>query len=207
MAGDHALCCSHNGVYRRHNHVRDRLFALAESANWRPELEVALPVSRTRPADILLRGCDPRPLAIDVTISHPLRFSASSAVRGGRTSAAEEAENRKIALGKQACKDVGWGFLPFAVDVTGGFGHNSSWGHNSPWPWHRAEGRCCAWQPPCPAADHAPHTNCHTTHALYPPWTADPPVVPHTLLHVPTRTSGPRTLTSHPCRIVHLGRG
>jgi hypothetical protein len=122
VAGDHALCCSHNGVYRRHNHVRDRLFALTEAANWRPEVEVALPGSRLRPADVLLRGCDPRPLAIDVTISHPLRFSASSAVRGGRASAAEEAEIRKIALGKQACQAVGWGFLPFAVDVTGGFG-------------------------------------------------------------------------------------
>ena len=37
-------------------------------------------------------------------------------------SAAEEAENRKIALGKQACQAVGWGFLQFAVDVIGGFG-------------------------------------------------------------------------------------
>ena len=37
-------------------------------------------------------------------------------------SAAEEAENRKIALGKQACQAVGWGFLQFAAEVIGGCG-------------------------------------------------------------------------------------
>ena len=80
-AGDHALSCPSNGTYRRHNHLRDRLFGLGQLAGWAPELEQAIPGSRDRPADLLFRAAGPPPLAVDVTVSHPLRSSASTAVR------------------------------------------------------------------------------------------------------------------------------
>ena len=104
-SGDHALCCAHNGLYRRHNHVRGALYQLAKSANWSPVLEAALPNSSHRPADILLRSAEARPLAIDVTIVHPLRPSDSLAVRVQRsTSAAADAEVQKSARNRQACE-------------------------------------------------------------------------------------------------------
>ena len=91
--GDHALVCSGAGLYRRHNLVRDSVFRLAHEAGWAPELEANLPNSRTRPADILCRATFGKPLAIDVTISHRLRLTASfgdawggcSSCRGRRT--------------------------------------------------------------------------------------------------------------------------
>ena len=94
-AGDHALSCATNGTYRRHNHLRDRLFTLSQLAGWTPELEQTIPGSRCRPADLLLRSAASRPLAVDVTVSHPLRSSAPSAVREGRSSAAGEVERAK----------------------------------------------------------------------------------------------------------------
>ena len=121
-AGDHALSCPSNGTYRRHNHLRDRLFGLGQLAGWAPELEQAIPGSRDRPADLLFRAAGPRPLATDVTVSHPLRPSASTAVREGRSSAAAEAERAKVVQSKGACRAAGWDFSPFGVDATGGLG-------------------------------------------------------------------------------------
>ena len=121
-AGDHALSCPSNGTYRRHNHLRDRLFGLSQLAGWAPALEQAIPGSRDRPADLLLRTAGPRPMAVDVTVSHPLRSSASSAVREGRSSAAAEAERAKVVQSKAVCQAAGWDFSPFGVDATGGLG-------------------------------------------------------------------------------------
>ena len=121
-AGDHALSCPSNGTYRRHNHLRDRLFGLSQLAGWAPELEVSIRGGRNRPADLLLRSVAARPLAIDVTVSHPLRSSASSAVRDGRSSAAGEGERAKVAQSRGPCTAAGWDFCPFGVDTTGGLG-------------------------------------------------------------------------------------
>ena len=118
---DHALSCPSNGTYRRHNHLRDRLFGLGQLAGWAPELEQAIP-GRDRPADLLFRAAGPRPLAVDVTVSHPLRSSASTAVREGRSSEAAEAERAKVVQSKASCHAVGWDFSPFGVDATGGLG-------------------------------------------------------------------------------------
>ena len=125
VAGDHALSCPSNGTYRRHNHLLDRLFGLSQLAGWAPEIEQAIPGSRDRPADLLLFFViivGPRPLAVDVTVSHPVRFSAASAVREGRSSAASEAERAKIVQSKAVCQAAGWDFAPVGVDATGGLG-------------------------------------------------------------------------------------
>ena len=122
VAGDHALCCAHNGLYRRHNHIRGALFHLAQSANWSPVLEKQLPNSLDRPADLLLQNLDSRPTAVDVTVVHPLRPSASVAVRAQRDSAAADAEAQKIARNRVVCEGAGWNFMPFGLEVTGGLG-------------------------------------------------------------------------------------
>jgi hypothetical protein len=120
--GDHSLCCPASGMYRRHNRVRDTLFSLSQKAGWAPELEVAIPGTRDRPADILLRSGFPKPLAIDVTISHPLRVSAPVAARGEATSSAEAGEHAKQAAEANLCHLVGWGFRAAGFDTAGGMG-------------------------------------------------------------------------------------
>ena len=124
--GDHALTCPSAGLYRRHNIVRDAIYRLAHEAGWAPELEVTLPSGGDRPADILCRATFGKPLAIDVTITHPLRLSASSATRGEVASAAEAAEARKRLASAEICSVAGWGFRPMALETTGGLGSGAS---------------------------------------------------------------------------------
>ena len=120
--GDHALSCPSTGLYRRHNRIRDAFFELAHDAGWSPELEVSLPGLAERPTDILCRSTFGKPLAIDVTISHPLRLSAPIAARGEVAAAAEAAEQRKRHTSLSACANAGWGFRAVAMETTGGFG-------------------------------------------------------------------------------------
>ena len=171
-AGDHALSCPSNGTYRRHNHLRDRLFGLGQLAGWAPELEQAIPGSRDRPADLLFRAAGPRPLATDVTVSHPLRPSASTAVREGRSSAAAEAERAKVVQSKGARRPVGtsphsaWTLLGasgqqpvcfasgWQKHLQCGLGQTQrpcrrTWGHRTLSPSPRGGGRCSAGPPRC----------------------------------------------------------
>ena len=121
--GDHALCCPSTGMYRHHNRIRDTLFHLAQAANWNPLLEAPLGSSLERPADVLLRAsADTRPVAVDVTVQHPLRLSASAAVRADVSISTEQAERTKEKARLAVCSQAGWLFRPFALDTTGGFG-------------------------------------------------------------------------------------
>ena len=57
-----------------------------------------------------------------MTVTHPMRLSASVAARVGTVSAAAEAESHKVAVSKGACTAAGWDFIPFGVDALGGLG-------------------------------------------------------------------------------------
>ena len=121
--GDHALCCSHAGTSRRHNRVRNTIWALAEEAGWRPSLEATLEGTLLRPADVLLRSLYNRPIALDVTVVHPLRLSQQNvAMRGEPSLTAMAAERAKIAESADLCAAKQWGFRPFGADCTGGLG-------------------------------------------------------------------------------------
>ena len=120
--GDHALACSASGLYRRHNRVRDAIWELSRTAGWTPESEVMLPGSMSRPADVLLRTAETSPVALDVTISHPLRLSSSIAVQGNLTSSADAAEKQKMQLYGASCQVAGWLFRPLGFETTGGIG-------------------------------------------------------------------------------------
>ena len=85
-------------------------------------MEAHLPGSRTRPADVLMHMPSPLPLAVDVTIVHPLRLSNNTpATNGQGTSAAESAERSKIKENGSGCSAAGWACKPFALETTGGF--------------------------------------------------------------------------------------
>lgn len=120
--GDHSLSCPASGMYRRHNRIRDTLYLLGKEAGWGPELEVVAPLSNNRPADVLFRSAFSAPLACDVTVSHPLRISASSAVREEPNVAAQEAETAKTTQMAPLVRAAGWTFRPMGFETTGGMG-------------------------------------------------------------------------------------
>ena len=124
--GDHALSCPASGIYKRHNRLRDLLYLLGQQAGWAPDLEVTVPSSTLRPADLLFRSGFPKPLACDLTVSHPLRHSASSAVRGDTDISATEAEGAKNQEYRSLCHAAGWGFRPMGFETTGGLGPSAA---------------------------------------------------------------------------------
>ena len=124
--GDHSLTCPTAGLYRRHNRVRDAIFLLAKEAGWAPELEVSLPSLTERPADILCRATFGKPLALDVSISHPLRLCATLATRGEVAATAEAVETRKRLASQAACASAGWDFRPVGLETTGGSASGAS---------------------------------------------------------------------------------
>ena len=123
--GDHSLSCASAGLYRRHNRIRDTLFFLAQEAGWRPQLE-PLTTSGSRPADVLLHSTDSKPLAVDVTIVHPLRISGSQATRDDATATASVAESAKKTANSASCRLADWSCCPFALETTGGLGPSAS---------------------------------------------------------------------------------
>ena len=131
-AGEHAVCCAATGLAKRHNRVRRTLLHLGREAGWNPELEVSLPAPdppggsvRPIPADVVFRTAESKPLAIDVTVVHPLRPSRNIAA-GDNTTAAAQAELAKSANQTCLCASAGWSFIPFGMETTGGLGPKAS---------------------------------------------------------------------------------
>ena len=61
-------------------------------------------------------------MAIDVTVSHPLRISATQAARAEAHTSAAQAERAKHQASEPACNAVGWGFQAVGFETTGGMG-------------------------------------------------------------------------------------
>ena len=120
--GDHALSCAASGLYRRHNRIRDVMWSLCKTAGWNPESEIALPGNLQRPADILLRTAEVKPVALDVTVSHPLCNSAPSAAHENVAASSEQAEANERHLYQEVCYRAGWKFRPIAMETTGALG-------------------------------------------------------------------------------------
>ena len=120
--GDHALACTSCGLYSRHNRLRDALAQEFVAAGHVIRIEAHLPGDSSRPADVLvLDPSDPSPMAIDVSIVHPLRLSSLSAeVTPG--SAAATRESGKLASAGQPCRVEGWRFVPVCAETTGSWG-------------------------------------------------------------------------------------
>ena len=120
--GDHALSCSSSGLYQRHNRLRDTLAHWRRKAGWSPLLEQNLPNSSSGPADILFTSCSAKPVAVDVTVCHPLRPHSSLATRSTPHLAAQMAESQKYSANGPTCAASNWLFSAFAVESTGGLG-------------------------------------------------------------------------------------
>lgn len=120
--GDHAVGCRYGGERtRRHTRLRDAVGTLCSAAGfqWVPEAPVpatSLTDVPLRPADLLVPSWPGGPLAIDVTVAHPLCASAPDMAS---STAASRAEARKLTKYAERCKAAGWQFVPFAVSSFG----------------------------------------------------------------------------------------
>ena len=112
-------------MHGRHNAIRDCLFAAARVADLRPWREAAVDSSGQRPADVFLPSWSfGRPLAVDVTVSHPSQGIAANQARVG-TTASERAALAKVDEKKRkyeaTCMARGVDLLPVAVCAFGGW--------------------------------------------------------------------------------------
>ena len=126
--GDHAVACRFGGERnRRHTQLRDAVGSLvaAGGCSWRPEVAVPSPGDPLRPADLLVSGWVGGPLAVDVTVAHPLAPSMAAADTAAST-AMSRAEARKKVKYDSRCKAAGWEFTPFAVSAFGQLGPHAT---------------------------------------------------------------------------------
>ena len=122
LLGDHALCCSSLGMYRRHNCIRDLVVDLLSQCGMNPRTEVSLPGSEDRPADVFIpSGWGSHPVAVDVSVVHSLSATwHHSEALAGR--AATKREQDKLARYQGACTAAGWTLLPVVAETTGAWG-------------------------------------------------------------------------------------
>ena len=124
--GDHALICSSSGDrISRHNNIRDIIFFACKSAGLSPMLEAnnLLNNSLHRPGDVYIPNWTlGSPSAVDVTLTCPLQtnFNIRAAEEVGYT--CRLAEDRKLAASYEVCARNGIGFIPVALETSGGVG-------------------------------------------------------------------------------------
>ena len=109
--GIHAVACAATGAGARgHTIVKCVLAEVYRATGSRVEMEQGPDDRPERPADILVTGLLPRPLAIDVT-----EWSRPS----DGADPLDGAVNRKVANQKAMCQQQGWSFRVWAADVYG----------------------------------------------------------------------------------------
>ena len=118
--GDHFLCCKKPLITKRHNQLRDTLAGLFREGGFAAETEMRIG-DRLRPADVAVRGFEARPIAIDLTICHPLQPSESRDAEIVKRHLSQR-EERKINKYIAATARAGWVFHPAAFHPWGGQG-------------------------------------------------------------------------------------
>ena len=109
-------------MYARHNRLHGAVAVESELAGLPPRLEVCLPGSLVRPADLLLvEPDDTLPTAVDPSVVHPLRLSSPFAeATPGSAAAMREVDKRSS--NTAGCAAQGWRYIPVAAETTGGWG-------------------------------------------------------------------------------------
>ena len=123
--GHHLVCCTLNGKTRRHGVVQDALLGVAQKAGFTSRKEKSAP-DGSRPGDIFIPRYDADgPAAIDITIRDPIapsRGTSPITIDGWH----QRQERTKIDKYALPCKRLGWKFIPFVMDVFGGFAEQSA---------------------------------------------------------------------------------
>ena len=113
--GDHAVACLRNGIQKRHTNIQDWLLSTARQAGFSCTREAALP-NLERPGDVLFHNwTGGKPLAVDLTVSHPLRPSEPRPTPDKVRKAMTVEEQLKNAKYTKQCASVGWSFRPLAI--------------------------------------------------------------------------------------------
>ena len=118
--GDHALSCSNNGSYFRHNVAREVFRDLISSAGFSVKPgEAQLPHAPQKRADLLVNAfSDGKPLALDVSLIHPLQPSLLHAEVDTKRLMAKRATLKAMTY-QGDCAKAGWGFAAL-VGLTSG---------------------------------------------------------------------------------------
>ena len=123
--GDHQVGCHGNcDLIRRHDSLRDIIFAAAQSSALAPckEMPSLIPGSCARPTNVFLPQLyGGWPAALDTTVISYLQAATVSDASVIQGSALGVAEARKQALHAAACCQVGVNFYPPAVEALGGW--------------------------------------------------------------------------------------
>ena len=118
--GDHAASCMKNGVLNRHTVMQDWLLSTARKAGVPCTKEAALP-DGDRPGDVLFNHwTGGSPLAIDLTIVHPLRLSETRPTPEAMRKSLDTQEAAKCKKYTTRCAAVGWAFQPLPFNTFGG---------------------------------------------------------------------------------------
>lgn len=126
-AGYHAAICR-NGPHRnrRHNAIASVVFDFCRKAAWQPTREVTIHGTQqtTVPGDVFLprNTSASQAVAIDVTITHPLKEATLNQAAREVGAAAKEAELKKFQKHGSVCQEAGVDFKPFAVEFYGHIG-------------------------------------------------------------------------------------
>ena len=117
--GDHALCCTSMGTYKRHNHIRDTLALQASAIGLQCRTEVELRGTGLVPADVFIPAMSDVPTAVDVSVVHPLQPShhAQAAITTG--AAAEARADGKVGMYAEKCRLRSWEYWAVVAETTG----------------------------------------------------------------------------------------
>ena len=124
--GLRALLESSSSRITRHDAIRDVIFEACKAAGLRPWRERTVDATGHRPGDVYLPNWSlGRPLAADVTVSHPSQANATTTQAEGEVSAskraASQAADAKVRKHGARCSAAGVDFLPLAVCTFGGW--------------------------------------------------------------------------------------
>ena len=119
--GDHLLCCNKAEFYSRHKVIVKCLTMFVTAAGVRATNEVQIE-GRERPADIFMdRWTTADPVAVDVTITHPLAPSLGLNARQAKEAAATK-ERQKVAKYAHLIREKQLNFIPVGVTTFGALG-------------------------------------------------------------------------------------
>lgn len=123
--GLHVMHCrmgDFSAIYR-HNQIRNALFNECQRAAWNPKLEIVCPssdASKMTPADIYLPvGPGTKPIALDITITHPCSKTIIDKSSKEPDAANKLAEEKKIRKYSNICSRAGISFKPLAFEIFG----------------------------------------------------------------------------------------
>ena len=117
------LCCPLTGFSIRHSFLKRGAASLLQVTGFESRLEVPLPQSNDRPADILLLSsfAEPRHHALDVSLVHPLQPSLPFAEVTPVKLADRRAAAKEAFYGAR-CSVAGMAFTPLVFETTGAWG-------------------------------------------------------------------------------------